>query len=145
MTDVDSKDTKVMTQIAGDNLEKPESVFQPGVGRGRSSMSPMYVSRPDPVHGVPGGGKFSGPSSTTVRNFSPLDADYRVKGVDWPASSQEPRLVPRALADAKPAPNPDRDTDAGGPIRQDGLVDILRRMEPGDSIVIDATKSGKTR
>jgi hypothetical protein len=138
------KPGSVTTNAASED-QPGKAFWEPGIGQGRSSVSPMYVSRPDPVQGVPGGGKLSGASSTTVSNFSPLDTDYRVRGVDRPAFSQEPRLVPGAPADAKPAPNPDNSTDSGGPARVDGLADVLRRMQPGDSIEIDATKSRRKR
>jgi hypothetical protein len=116
---INEQPEKVVTLTAEDIGDRPQQLWQPGIGAGRSGPGVLYVTKleREPA-GTPGYGKTSqGPITTTFRgDTSAAESDGRVGGNDeggimsfGPKTKSGP---------TNPVPSPDGDTDAGGPIRK---------------------------
>jgi hypothetical protein len=109
-----------VTQTAQELGSKPQNFYEHGVGPGRTEPGiPQYVTKleQEPL-GVPGYGKSTLGQSTTTSRASTLavESDYRVGGNDEGGTMTfGPTEQPAAT---NPKPSPDKDTDAGGPIRK---------------------------
>jgi hypothetical protein len=109
-----------VTQTAQELGPKPTNFYEHGIGVGRAPGVPQFTTRlvSEPA-GTPGYGKTSaGPMATTYRGDSFASGlDGRVNGSDE-GSTMTFGPETKQPAATNPEPSPNKDTDAGGPIKK---------------------------